>query len=85
MNELTYDTLYQIIKYQYDKVKADKLAKMSEEERRKRAQMDKTIDLYNNPSLTKFSAVGMEMITTPQKERERDDPSLYLYNSRNYI
>lgn len=83
MSDLNYNSLYQIIKYQYDKVKAERLAKMSDAEKRRRAQMDTAANIYNNPSLSNLGKAGMEMIKPPPpKEREKDDPSSYLYNSR---
>jgi len=86
--KLDYNGLYNIIKYQYDKVKAERDNKINDIEKKRREQMDKVADLYNNPNLKNLSKFGMDIVTLNNdniKKKEKDDPTLYLYNSRNYI
>jgi len=80
METLDYTSLYQIIKYQYDKVKLEREKMMTDEEKKRRKQLDNLANVYNNPSFEKISSIINET-----KEKEKDDPNSYVYNSKNYI
>jgi hypothetical protein len=83
METLDYTSLYNIIKYQYDKVKLKRESMMSDEEKNRRKQLDNLVDIYNNPNYKNLSSMVGEMIQP--KEPEKDDPNTYVYNSKNYI
>lgn len=83
METLDYNSLYQIIKYQYDKVRLEREKNMSDEEKKRRKNLDNTVDLINNPSFEKLSSIAGEMIQA--KKKEKDDPNKYVYYSKNYI
>jgi hypothetical protein len=80
METLDYNSLYKIIKYQYDKVRLERERLMSEKEKNQRRQLDNLANVYNNPSLKNLS-----LIIGEPKEKVKDDPNSYVYNSKNYI
>ena len=53
---------------------------MTDEEKKRRKQLDNLANVYNNPSFEKISSIINET-----KEKEKDDPNSYVYNSKNYI
>ena len=84
METLNYSELYEIVKYQYDKVKKERDSKMTEEERNRRRRLDNLADIYNNPNLSNITSLAGEYLSNSTK-KEKDDPNSYVYNSKNYI
>jgi|694.fasta_scaffold00862_4 hypothetical protein len=84
METLNYNELYEIVKYQYDKVKKERDSKMTEEEKKRRSQLDRLADFSNNPSLSSIRSLAGEYLST-SRQIEKDDPSSYVYYSKNYI
>jgi hypothetical protein len=84
METLDYNSLYQIIKYQYDKIKKARDGGMTEEELARRAMYDKSLDFVNNPSFMGLGELTSNMILPTPPEREPEDPSRYIYNSRDW-
>jgi len=84
METLDYNTLYTIIKYQYDKLKLERDSQMTNEELIRRDNYDNTIDFLNNPSFERLTNITSKAILKKEK-KILDDPSTYLYYSKNYI
>lgn len=84
METLNYSSLYQIIKYQYDKIKKARDEGMTEEELTRRGMYDKGLDFMNNPSFMGLGEITSNMILPTPRERKPDDPSKYIYNSREW-
>jgi hypothetical protein len=84
METLNYSSLYQIIKYQYDKIKKARDGVMTEEELTRRAMYDRGLDFINNPSFGGLGELTSNMIMPPPPEKEPEDTSKYIYNSRNW-
>ena len=84
METLDYNSLYQIIKYQYDKIKKARDETMTEEELARRAMYDKGLDFVYNPSFNGLGELTSNMIMPTPPQREIDDPSRYIYNSREW-
>ena len=84
METLNYTSLYQIIKYQYDKIKKARDGGMTEEELARRAMYDRGLDFINNPSFGGLGELTSNMIMPQAPQREPDDPSRYIYNSREW-
>lgn len=84
METLNYTSLYQIIKYQYDKIKKARDGGMTEEELARRAIYDRGLDFINNPSFNGFGEITSNLIMPQAAQREPDDPSRYIYNSREW-
>ena len=84
METLNYSSLYEIIKYQYDKIKTERDGGMTEEELARRAMYDRGLDFVNNPSFGGLGELTSNMMMPTPSKREPDDPSKYIYNSREW-
>lgn len=84
METLNYSSLYEIIKYQYDKIKKIRDGGMTEEELARRAMYDRGLDFMNNPSFNGLGELTSNIIMPTPPQRELDDPSKYIYNSKEW-
>lgn len=84
METLDYNSLYQIIKYQYEKIKRARDATMTEDELLRRDRLDKGIDFINNPSFMGLGEMTSNLIIPQAPKKEPEDISKYVYNSRDW-